>query len=189
MFDTSTYVDVKTGRALKRGEPYIGEIRSSNVYSTFLPFRSRPSLKITERSYSATTLIQVQREKGSVTITRRRARPVRTMAQNPGPSGSAAIWMEWVHHLTNYVRIVQHFLWFQASRGGQERVYAKQGFRIWVQNPGINSCFYFSKNAKSPKAEIAKEAGSSKTRDPKDLGLLMSRDCQRHGICKSAGSP
>ena len=54
------------------------------------PFLSRPSLKITERSYSATTLMQVQSEKGSVTITRSRASPVSTMAQNPGPSGSAA---------------------------------------------------------------------------------------------------
>ena len=64
-----------------------------HIYSNFwvwLPFLSRPSLKITERSYSATTLMQVQSEKGSVTITRSKANPVSTMAQNPGPSGSAA---------------------------------------------------------------------------------------------------
>ena len=64
-----------------------------HIYSNFwvwLPFLSRPSLKITERSYSATTLMQVQSEKGSVIITRSKANPVSTMAQNPGPSGSAA---------------------------------------------------------------------------------------------------
>ena len=53
------------------------------------PFLSRPSRKITDRSYSATTLMQVHNEKGSVMNRRRPARQVKMKAQNPGPSGSA----------------------------------------------------------------------------------------------------
>ena len=63
--------------------------KSPHLIKRALPFLSRPNLKITERSYSATTFMQVQSEKGSVTITRSKAKPVKTMAQNPGPSGSA----------------------------------------------------------------------------------------------------
>ena len=33
--------------------------------------------------------MQVHSEKGSVTITKSKASPVKTIAQNPGPSGSA----------------------------------------------------------------------------------------------------
>ena len=54
-----------------------------------LPLRSRPSRKITERSYSATTLIQVHNENGSVMTNSNAANIVSTKAQNPGPSGSA----------------------------------------------------------------------------------------------------
>ena len=54
-----------------------------------LPLRSRPSRKITERSYSATTFMQVHNENGSVTTNNNAASAVKTIAQKPGPSGSA----------------------------------------------------------------------------------------------------
>ena len=67
----------------------MGKSGAETTEACILPFLSRPNRKITERSYSATTLMQVHSEKGSVTITKSKASPVKTIAQNPGPSGSA----------------------------------------------------------------------------------------------------
>jgi len=54
------------------------------------PLSKRPSLKMTTRSYSCTTLTAKQREKGSVTSTRIMEKKVSKCAHKPGPSSQAA---------------------------------------------------------------------------------------------------